>query len=81
MREPAGERNTGVLAPGATVPVAGTDFEEHAMPKWNYDSAHPARRCGHRYCTSCKTRRGRNRGNRNARHAVRAALHLVRSLL
>jgi hypothetical protein len=44
------------------------------MSRWKRDTAHPGRRCGHAWCTACKTRRGRNRGNRNARHAVRAAL-------
>lgn len=44
------------------------------MTKWKYDSAHPARRCGHPYCSNCKTRRGRNRGNRRVRHLIRAAL-------
>ena len=39
--------------------------------RWKWDSAHHARRCGHSYCTDCATRRGRNRGNRRVRHAVR----------
>ena len=44
------------------------------MRKWKWDSAHGGRRCGHAWCSTCKTRRGRNRGNRNGRHRVRAAL-------
>jgi hypothetical protein len=46
---------------------------------WKYDSAHPARRCGHSYCNDCKTRRGSNRGNRRARKAIRALLRGRRS--
>lgn len=44
------------------------------MRKWSYDSAHKARRCGHSWCSDCKKRRGRNRGNRNERHYVKLAL-------
>lgn len=31
-------------------------------------------RCGHHFCTDCKTRRGNNRYNRRVRHAVRIEL-------
>lgn len=48
---------------------------------WNYDTAHPARRCGHSWCTECKTRRGRNRGNRNERRGIRTALAAARKLV
>lgn len=44
------------------------------MRKWKYDTAHPARRCGHSWCSDCKTRRGRNQGNRSIRHAIKTAL-------
>jgi hypothetical protein len=49
------------------------------MSKFKWESAHPGNRCGHAYCTDCKTRRGRNRGNRRVRHQVRAALRAVLS--
>jgi hypothetical protein len=47
------------------------------MRKYNPDARHWSR-CGHGWCEACKTRRGRNRGNRNARHAVKAFLGRVR---
>ena len=46
------------------------------MKSWKYDTAHPARRCGHSWCSDCRTRRGRNRGNRRVRHAIRTALRM-----
>lgn len=49
------------------------------MAKWKWDTAHKARRCGHAHCTDCQTRRGRNQGNRNQRHAVRAVLRKLLS--
>jgi hypothetical protein len=30
--------------------------------------------CGHAHCTDCRTKRGRNRGNRRARQAIRRLL-------
>lgn len=33
-----------------------------------------AARCDHGWCSDCKTRRGRNRGNRRIRHMAKAAL-------
>jgi hypothetical protein len=48
------------------------------MRKHNADTAKSGRRCGHGWCTDCQTRRGRNRGNRNARHAARALLSALR---
>lgn len=45
-----------------------------SMKRFKWESAHPGNRCGHPYCSDCRTRRGRNRGNRNARHRVRGAL-------
>ena len=44
------------------------------MAKWNWESAHRGNRCGHAWCTGCRTRRGHNRGNRRLRHAIRTAL-------
>lgn len=32
------------------------------------------RRCGHKYCDECRTKRGRNYGNQRVRVAVKAAL-------
>lgn len=45
------------------------------MTRYKWDTAHRGNRCGHSYCTDCKTRRGRNRGNRRVRHRIRMALH------
>lgn len=42
--------------------------------KWKWDSAHRGKRCGHAYCSDCKTRRGRNDGNRRLRHITRLML-------
>lgn len=36
---------------------------------------HPySTRCKHPFCTDCLTKRGRNRGNRNARHLIKQLL-------
>lgn len=43
------------------------------MRKYNRDNAGFVR-CGHRWCRDCRTKRGRNRGNRRVRHAIRAFL-------
>jgi hypothetical protein len=48
------------------------------MAKWKWDSAHGGKRCGHSYCSGCQTRRGRNRGNRRVRHAVKTLLRMER---
>lgn len=44
------------------------------MKRWKWDTVHGGRRCGHTYCSDCRKRRGRNRGNRNDRRRVRLAL-------
>lgn len=36
------------------------------------------RRCGHAYCRTCKTKRGKNWGNRRNRQAVKRALRETR---
>lgn len=41
--------------------------------------AHTAgRRCGHPYCEDCPTKRGRNRGVRRERRAIKVALVATR---
>lgn len=44
------------------------------MKKYKADSRSFVR-CGHPWCTDCRTKRGRNRGNRRIRHAIKALLH------
>ena len=44
------------------------------MKKYKADNMHRSKDCGHSWCSDCRTRRGRNRGNRNQRHAVRMVL-------
>lgn len=44
------------------------------MRHWKRDTAHPGHRCGHAWCSDCRTRRGNNRGNRNERHRIRTVL-------
>lgn len=49
------------------------------MPKrhYNYDTSRAnASRCGHAWCSDCRKRRGRNRGNRDIRRKIKTALHL-----
>lgn len=48
------------------------------MRKWKYDTEHSAKRCGHSYCSDCKTRRGRNIGNRLIRHGMKLSLNRVK---
>lgn len=49
------------------------------MRKWNADAdKRNSRSCGHAFCGDCRTKRGRNRGNRSIRHAVRNALRGLR---
>lgn len=36
------------------------------------------RRCGHPYCSQCKTKRGTRRGNRRLRKAVKRELRALR---
>ena len=46
------------------------------MRKFKWESAHKGNRCGHSWCTQCKTRRGSNQGNRRVRHRIRQLLRL-----
>jgi hypothetical protein len=62
-------------APQVGAPPGSTSRGRGLMNRFKWDTAHRGNRCGHAWCTDCKTRRGRNRGNRNVRHAVRVALH------
>ena len=50
------------------------------MAKFKWDTVHRGNRCGHSWCSDCRKRRGRNRGNRNLRHAIRITLHRVTQL-
>jgi hypothetical protein len=50
------------------------------MAKWKWDTKHPTKRCGHGWCSDCKTRRGNNLGNRRVRHAVKALLHKMKEV-
>lgn len=45
-----------------------------ARKTYHPDTAQKRARCPHPWCTDCRTRRGRNRGNRRDRHAIRALL-------
>jgi hypothetical protein len=49
--------------------------------RWNPEGQRINQRwasCGHPHCSKCKTKRGRNLGNRRMRHAARRALAAVR---
>lgn len=49
-------------------------------PKRKYSSVIHGKRCKHRYCSDCRTRRGNRRGNRRVRQAVREYLHRINYL-
>lgn len=51
------------------------------MRKYSADRVHWSKGCGHSWCTDCRTRRGRNRGNRNQRRAVKTLLGTLRKVI